>query len=309
MARNILIDTDPGIDDSLAILMAFASDALKVKGITTVAGNVDIDAVTRNALSLAAMAGSDAPVAAGAEGPLITKRLAASHVHGEDGKGGVALPSPRRERDGRRAFELIRDIAVECRGSLDLVCLGPLTNVALALSAFPYLRKGAIGRIFLMGGSAGPGNATAAAEFNIYADPYAAACVFQAGIPITMCGLDVTNSATLDQADIDGLRRGGGRIAGLCCDMLEYYLAYYRSLGYASLMLHDAVAVAATIDPRVVTTRACHVDVETDGEYTTGKTAVDVLGVSHREPNADVAFNLDHGIFIDLVRRLIGTYS
>ncbi len=309
MPRNILIDCDPGIDDAVAILMAFASDRLEVIGITTVAGNVGIEAVTRNALSLAALAGRSVPVSSGAEGPLVSKRIHASSVHGADGVGGVSLPAPAWPKDPRPAEDLIRDLAFGTPGGTDLVAIGPLTNVAIAISAYPALRNGAIGRIFMMGGSAGPGNATSAAEFNILADPHAAACVFQSGIPITMCGLDVTNRAVLGQGEIDALRKDGGKVAGLCCDMLQHYLRVYHSFGLPTLALHDAVAVVAAIDSAVLSTKACRVDVETDGEYTTGKTVVDLLGVSKCTPNADVALDIDVGTFLRLVRSLILTWD
>jgi pyrimidine-specific ribonucleoside hydrolase len=309
MARKILIDTDPGIDDSVAILMALACRDLEVMGITTVAGNVGIEAVTRNALSLVALAGKRVPVSSGSADPLVVKRISASSVHGEDGVGGARLPPPAFARDPRPAESFIRDIAADCGGDLELVTLGPLTNVAKALLAYPALRKGGIRRIYMMGGSAGFGNATSAAEFNIIADPHAAACVFQAGIPITMCGLDVTNNAELGKAEIAGLRDGGGKVAGLCCDMLEFYLESYKSFGRKTLALHDPVALSALIRPSIVTTKACRVDVETDGEYTTGKTVVDVLGVTGLAPNADVALKIDVDAFLELVLGLIRSYD
>jgi pyrimidine-specific ribonucleoside hydrolase len=306
MSLPVLIDCDPGIDDAAAILMALAAPGLEVLGITTVAGNADLDQVTRNALALSALAGRRVPVAAGAEKPLVRERRSGSHIHGQNGLGGVELPEPGYGPDPRPAATFIRDLALGTEEGVDLVCLAPLTNIALALSACPDLARGPIRRIHMMGGSAGPGNATPAAEFNIYADPQAAAAVFMAGIPITMCGLDVTNKALLGEVEITALRRVG-KVGSTLADMLGFYLAAYRNFGRQALALHDAVPVAALLEPGVVATKACHVEVETEDERSLGKTIVDQAGAQGREPNADLALGLDYGLFMGTVTSLIGS--
>ena len=308
MKRRILIDCDPGIDDALAILMALAAPELDVVGITSVGGNVGIGATTRNALALATLAGRRVPVARGADLALVAEKRRAESVHGADGLGGVSLPAPAYAEEKASAWDFIRDKAAEFPGELEIVAIGPLTNVALALSAYPETRK-RIKAIHLMGGAIGFGNATPAAEFNIVADPHAAAAVFQSGVPVTMFGLDVTNRAALTEAGLAELRAVGGRVLSPCCAMLDHYLAAYRSFGRDALALHDPLVVAWLIDPSLVETKDYRVDVETDGRYTTGKTVVDVHAVSKRPPNAAVGVELDAGRFIALMTRLLRSYD
>ena len=192
--RKIIIDCDPGIDDALAIFMALASDRLDVLGITTVAGNVGIDKVTANALSLVSLAVQrgggrivPVPVCRGASGPFIVERREGGHVHGASGVGEAKLPAPDFPEHPGTAAAFIRDQAEKLDGELELVTIGPLTNIAGALHMYPDL-AGKIQGITMMGGAAGFGNITPAAEFNIFADPHSAAAVFQSGIPIDMYG-------------------------------------------------------------------------------------------------------------------------
>lgn len=340
MKRKVLIDTDPGIDDAIAILMALASDRLDVKAITTVAGNVGIANVTRNALALVELGGKRLPVARGAVGPIAGKPIAASMVHGSDGLGGVRLPEPSSSPDPRPAIDLIRDTARECssegsalggainndsgnaEGGLDIVAIGPLTNLAMAFAAYPELARGpdhgGIGRIYMMGGAMGPGNRTPYAEFNILADPRAAEAVFRSGVPITMCGLDVTRLAIIDEDCIARLMQGG-RVPRLAAQMLEAYLDAYRVMGRRQLLLHDAVAVASAIDPAIVETRVCRIDVETEDPVLLGKTNVTFAPCSQpghegglqrsREWNVELGLGLDHEVFIGLLLRLISSYK
>ncbi len=308
MKRKIIIDCDPGIDDALAIFMALASDRLDVLGITTVAGNVSIDHVTRNALSLVSLAGKTLPVCRGASGPFIIKReKGGARVHGENGVGDVPLPPPAFGEDSRSAADFIHEMADEHEGELDLVVIGPLTNVATALGRYSGLTK-KIRRIIMMGGAAGFGNVTPAAEFNIYADFHAAAAVFQAGIPIDMYGLDVTNRALISEDEMATLRATGKTIPILCCDMLKTYADFYESVGFSGLALHDPFAMACAIDESLAEYRECYVEVETQGTLTRGKTVVDILGVTGQNPNARVAVDLDRGRFIKLMSDLLVSY-
>ena len=312
MRRTILIDCDPGIDDAIAILMALAAPGLEVVGITAVGGNVGVDTTTRNALALAALAaaggGRRVPVARGADLALFAEKRRAESVHGADGLGGVRLPQPARPMEKTPAWDFIRDAALLSKGSLEIVAIGPLTNIAMMLAAYPAVAR-SIQAIHIMGGSAGLGNATPAAEFNIYADPHAAAAVFQSGIPITMCGLDVTSRACLSPAGLEALKATGGRVLTPCCAMLDHYLEAYRGFGHDALALHDPLVVAHLIDPGLVTFRPYHVEVETDGRYTTGKTVVDLHNVSKRPPNAQVGVDLDADGFVALMTRLLCSYD
>jgi pyrimidine-specific ribonucleoside hydrolase len=308
MKRTILIDCDPGIDDAIALMMALASPELDVVGITTVGGNVGVEATTRNALALASLAGRRVPVARGMDLPLVAETRRAGSVHGADGLGGVDLPAPAYPAVPETAWDFIRDRAAERPGQLEIVAIGPLSNVAMALSAYPETRK-RIKAIHLMGGSIAYGNATPAAEFNIYADPHAAAAVFQSGVPITMFGLDVTNRATMTAEGLEALRAGGGRVVLPCCSMLGHYLAAYRKFGRDSLALHDPLVVAWLLDPTLVALKPYYVDVETDGRFTTGKTVVDIHGVAKRPPNAMVGVDLEAGRFLALMTRLLRSYD
>lgn len=307
--KKVIIDCDPGIDDALAIFMALASEKLDVLGITTVAGNVGIDFVTRNARSLVTLAGKELPVCRGASGPFIAERRDGGHVHGADGVGGVALPEPAFPEDPRSAPEFIRQCA-EQYGSdgLELITIGPLTNIASALHMYPSL-AGKVQRISMMGGAAGMGNATPAAEFNIYADPHAAAAVFQSGIPIDMYGLDVTNRALITAEERAVLRKTGRPVALACSSMLESYADFYTSMGYSGMCLHDPFTVAGVIDESLVEFKSCYVDVEIQGALTRGKTVVDVFGTTGRKANTRVGMDLNREGFIRLLTELICRYE
>ena len=306
--RKIIIDCDPGIDDALAIFMALASDKLEVLGITTVAGNVNIDNVTNNARSLVTMAGADVPVCRGAAGPFVVERKEGGHVHGATGVGEAKLPDPAFPEDHRTPAAFIKEKAEELNGELELVTIGPLTNIAGALHMYPDLASKIKG-IIMMGGAAGFGNITPAAEFNIYADPHSAAAVFQSGIPIDMYGLDVTNEALITADEVAILRATGKPVALACCDMLKTYADFYESVGFSGLALHDPFALAGAIDESLVTFEKRYVAVEIQGELTRGKTVVDVFGTTGKTPNTRVAVGLKREGFIRLLTELICSYD
>ena len=309
MKHTIIIDCDPGIDDALAIMMALAApDELDIAGITTVGGNVGVAETTRNALTLAALSGRRVPVARGADHPLVVEKSRAVSVHGADGLGGVKLPEPAWAVEEASAWEFIRDAADRLDGQLELVAIGPLTNVAIALAAYPRLAR-TIRAIHMMGGSAGLGNVTPAAEFNAYVDPHAAAAVFQSGIPIVMYGLDVTSRAALTAPGLEELRRIGGRVLTPICSMLDHYMAAYRKFGRDTLALHDPLVIANMLDPTIVQLKSYHVAVETNGEFTNGKTVVDVHNTLKRPPNAQVGVDLEADRFLDLMTRLLRSYD
>lgn len=304
--RKIIIDCDPGIDDALAIFMALASDELEVLGITTVAGNVNVAQVSANALSLVSLCGKKIPVCRGAAKPLVHTRKEGTRVHGANGLGGVCLPETNFREDSRLAIDLIRETLEVNKNNLDIVAIGPLTNIAGALLAFPDLGQ-SIRSIILMGGAVGFGNATLAAEFNIFADPHAAAVVFQSGIPITMYPLDVTNRAFIGKAEMAELRDMEGEIPRLCHEMLRGYAEFYRGRKSAEIALHDPFAMACVIKKDLATYREYHVAVETSAGLTRGKTVVDVNGISKNRANAKVAVDLDRKGFISLMLRLLAS--
>lgn len=308
MARTIIIDCDPGIDDAVALSMALAAKELDVVGITTVGGNVGVDMTTRNALRLTALAGKKIPIARGANQALVVPPHRAESIHGSDGLGGVHLAEGTYDEEPQRAYEFIRDTAKRLNGTLELVAIGPLTNLAITLRSYPEIIP-LIRGIHIMGGSAGLGNASPAAEFNILADPHAAQMVFHAGIPITMCGLDVTNRATLSAMELEALKKIGGRVISPIGAMLDHYLSMYRSLGHQELALHDPLVIARLIDPHLVRLELCNVEVETQGQYTMGKTVVDLHHISGRPANAEVGVDLDREGVIKLMIALLRSYD
>lgn len=302
-----MIDCDPGIDDALALLMAFASDKLNVRALTTVAGNVPVRQTAENALRLAALAGADVEVAAGAEKPLYAERRHAESVHGANGLGGVELPSGK-ALSSRSAVELLKDEIEKNPGELEIIALGPLTNIAGLLMSYPET-AGKIKSIIMMGGAVYGGNATPAAEFNFYADPHAAGVVFRSGVPLFMYGLDVTNKALLYPEEVREMEKLGGPVIEALTAMMAWYMDFYRSVGHPGLGMHDPFAVACAIDPTLAGMESYHVEIETEGALTRGKSVADVLKVTGKEPNAQVAMTLDRDRFVKLFMDLMKTYA
>lgn len=284
----IILDTDPGIDDAVAIAAALFAPQLDLKLLTTVAGNVSIEKTTRNALQLMHFWRKDIPVAQGAATPLLRKLRDAAYVHGESGMEGYAFVEHQRQPLDKPAFQAIYECLLQSTEAITLVAIGPLTNIALLLTQYPDC-KAKIKRLVIMGGSAGRGNFTPNAEFNIAIDPEAAARVFESGLEIVMCGLDVTNQALLSPkylATLSELNQTG--------KMLHALFSHYRSGSMATgLRMHDLCAIAWLVKPELFRTQPCFVAVETRGEFTAGTTVVDIEGRYQREPNAQVALDLD----------------
>jgi len=270
---RIIIDTDPGIDDAMAIFLALRSPELKVEAITPVCGNVPLEFTLPNALRLVEIAGrTDVPVAAGASQPLLRRLATASHVHGANGLAGVDFPEPKIKPVRETAPEIIRRIVRENPGEITLVAVGPLTNVALALRADPEL-AGMIPAITIMGGSLSGGNITPAAEFNLYVDPEAARIVFDANIPLTMVGLDVTHKCLLSEQQIKQLEAANNPVSQAAGKIMRATYERMSKGGEVTVIaLHDALAVASLIDPGVITRKNYYVEVETEGEWTAGET-------------------------------------
>lgn len=304
--RKIIIDCDPGIDDALAIFMALASDELEVLGITTVAGNVNVAQVSANALSLVSLCGKKIPVCRGAAEPLIHTRNEGTRVHGANGVGDVGLPEPDFAEDSRLAIDFLREMLEINKNDLDIVAIGPLTNIAGVLLAFPDLAQ-SIRSIILMGGAVGLGNVTPAAEFNIFADPHAAAIVFRSSVPIIMYPLDVTNRASIGEPQMAELRDMKGEIPRLCYRMLARYADFYRGRGLVEIALHDPFAMACVIKENLATYKEYNVKVETSAGLTRGKTIADVGGITGNRANAKVAVDLDKEAFVSLMFELLAS--
>lgn len=308
---KIILDCDPGVDDALAIVFACGHPGLELSGITTVAGNVALEQTTVNALRVAELLGAAIPVTAGSTGPLLAgplrDRLDARPVHGADGLGGARLPPPTvAPRDGH-AVDFILDETASAPGEITLVATGPLTNIALAVRLDPALAS-RVRDFVIMGGSATRGNVTPAAEFNIWADPDAAAIVFSAGWRVTMVGLDVTLQARARPAIVDRMR-GLGRLAD---DLLVPALAQYgpdpapvpgpaSGAGpEAGPAVHDMCALVRVARPDLIGCASAHVDVETSGRLTTGMTVAEFRAAPERH-NALVANDIDVDGVWDLV--------
>ena len=291
--QRIILDTDPGVDDAIAILLALNSPELQVEAITVVPGNVTLQRGLENALKLVSLAGRcGVPVAAGAELPLVSKLETAEFWHGQNGLGNVDLPAPTCRPDPRFGPDLIIELVHKYPGEIVLVPVGPLTNIALAVRKDPSI-VARVKQVVLMGGSLSGGNETAVAEANIYGDPEAAKIVFSAGWPVTMVGLDVTNRTLFTRAHLTMLRRTRGPQNDFAAAALEFRIERAEEYGIAGSAMHDPLALAVVFDPTLVTTRCLPVDVETRGELTRGKTVADRREGREGGPCAQVALEVE----------------
>jgi pyrimidine-specific ribonucleoside hydrolase len=309
MKKPVVMDCDPGHDDAIALLMALASDKLDVKAVTTVGGNQTSAKTLQNALKILSFAGiTHVPVAAGASRPLVRELEVAPQVHGESGLDGPELPEPTFPPSPLSALALMEKVISESPVPVTLIPTGPLTNIAQLLIASPHLKNN-IERISLMGGSAVGGNWTPAAEFNIMVDPEAADIVFQSGIPITMCGLDVTHKALIFNEEIEQIRTQGGKVSVMVAELLDFFAKFHREMGFEGSPLHDPCAVAWLIDPDLFTSQLLHVDIETDSEFCDGATVVDIRGTTGKKENVDVVFDVDRSGFIQLLSDSLRSYQ
>jgi purine nucleosidase len=297
-----ILDCDPGHDDMVAILLAAAHPSIDLLAITTVAGNGTLERTTHNARAVCGLAGiDDVPVAAGASGPLVGTLRTAAHVHGESALEGAELGGAEVPLAAEHAVDLMARLLRDTPEPVTLVPTGPLTNVALLLRTHPELAE-RVREIVLMGGSTDVGNVEPLAEFNIHVDPEAADVVFSSGLPVTMCGLNVTHQALATEAVLERLRALGTPLAGTVVRLLGFFRDRYRDLwGLPAPPVHDPVAVARVIEPELVRCEEAHVAVELRGTHTRGATVCDRFGVTGRAPNARVAVELDAPAFWDLV--------
>ncbi|MFT3853560.1 MAG: nucleoside hydrolase [Ilumatobacteraceae bacterium] len=305
----IVLDCDPGHDDAVA--MVVAARHTRVLGITTVAGNAPLAATTRNAIVVRDLLGLDAPVHAGAERPFVAEPKHAGYVHGESGLDGPALPEPSGPPASRDAVGFIIETCRANEGTW-LVPTGPMTNVALALRSAPDL-AGRIAGISLMGGGTF-GNRTAVAEFNIWADPEAAAVVYGYGGPLIMSGLDVTHQLQATPERIAEVRALPGAVPGIFADLFDFFSGTYvgRHRHMLGAAVHDPCAVMALTHPELFTTAPSHVTVETTGELTRGQTIVDRRDlVEVPEPNCTVQVGVDAdaawAVIVDAIAAHTGT--
>ncbi|CAM5472194.1 inosine-uridine nucleoside N-ribohydrolase [Aquamicrobium terrae] len=306
--RKIIIDTDPGQDDAVAILLALGSPELEVLGITAVAGNVPLNLTEKNARKICELAGRpDVKVFAGAVRPLVRPLVTAEHVHGRTGLDGPVLPEPTMKLQEQHGVDFIVETLMrEAPGSVTICPLGPLTNVALALIREPRIAT-RIREIVLMGGGFFEGgNVTPTAEFNIYVDPHAAEVVLRSGVPIVMMPLDVTHKALTTARRVEAFRRLGTPVGEATAALLDFFERFdEEKYGTDGGPLHDPCVVAYVLKPELFKGRHCNVTVETASELTMGMTVVDWWGVTSRPKNAMVMRDIDaDGFFALLVERL-----
>lgn len=304
-ARKIIIDTDPGQDDAVAILLALASpEEIDVLGITAVAGNVPLSLTQKNARIVCELAGKpDTKVFAGCDTPIARKLVTAEHVHGKTGLDGPTLPDPEMElADGHAVDFIIDTLRSEPEGTVSLCPLGPLTNIATALTKAPDIAS-QIQEIVLMGGAYFEvGNITPTAEFNIYVDPEAAKIVFACGAPITVMPLDVTHKALVTKPRNDAFRALGTPVGVAVAEMTDFFERFDKEkYGSQGAPLHDPCVTAYLIKPELFTGRHINVEIETSSDLTLGMTVADWWRVSGREPNATFMGDIDADGFFDLL--------
>jgi len=301
MPKRIIIDTDPGVDDSFTFLLALASPEIKLEALTTTQGNVTVEKATRNALSILELThASHIPVAKGSVLPLIQPLRASAFVHGESGIGNSQLPEPQAQPVPRHAVDYLIERVLAEPGELSIFPIGPLTNIAMAIRKEPKFAK-AVRELVIMGGAIQEGgNMTALAEFNIYVDPHAAHIVFHSGIPITLIPLDVTHKCLLKQEHIDRLMKINSPVSHFIKDAMEVYLQASLELGYEGCALHDPLTLATIIAPELLTLKDYYVDVDISGGVSMGKTLADIFNVTKTPANMKVAMDVRGEEFIEL---------
>ncbi len=303
--RPVIIDCDPGQDDAVALLLAFASpEEIQVSGVTAVAGNVPLELTEKNARRVCTLAGRrETKVYAGCARPLERPLVTAEHVHGKTGLDGAVLPEPEMALEPEHAVDFI--IEESRAGGVTIAATGPLINIATAIAKAPEITEN-IREIVLMGGAMGLGNVTPAAEFNIYVDPHAAHAVFGSGVKLTMLGLDVTHQATVTPERLRAIRAIGTPVAEAVSGMLAFSRDRHRErFGGAGSPLHDPCVIAYLLRPTLFKGKHVHVAVETASELTMGRTVVDWWGVTGKAPNATVIEGIDaDGFFALLTERL-----
>jgi inosine-uridine nucleoside N-ribohydrolase len=276
--RRVIIDTDPGTDDAMAIILALNSPEFKVEALTVVPGNVDSQQGLENALKIVSLAGRcDVTVARGAQHPLNQKLITAQFWHGKNGLANVELPASKCKADPRFGPDLIIEMIHKYPHEITLIPVGPLTNIALAVSKDPSI-AGLVKDIVIMGGSIGGGNVNGAAEANIYNDPEAAQIVFNAGWMVTMVGSDVGERTLITRKYLAELQSSHGPQSDFIAKIADFYLTRSEKSGYSGAAMYDPLAVGIALDPTLGTLEEMHVDVETKGEFTRGETVANRMG-------------------------------
>ena len=280
MTSPLIIDCDPGVDDAIALLLAF-SDRLPLLGITTVAGNVPLSFTATNALKICALADrSETPVFAGCPRPLLRPLATAEEVHGATGLQGAKFPEPTATLQPQHSVDFIIEQLLSAAEPVTIAALGPLTNIAVVLIKSPQIAKN-IKQLVIMGGAVGQGNITPSAEFNMYVDPHAAKVVLSADIPTVLISLDTTHQVLTTSERLDAIRAIGNPVSDAAAGMLSFYgQSDLERYGFPGAPLHDPCVIAYLINPTLFTTRRVNIEVEIASELTMGRTVVDWYGPS-----------------------------
>ena len=314
--KKVIIDTDPGTDDAVAIMLALNSPELDVRALTVVPGNVVVEQGLENALRMVSLANRcDVPVAGGAQHPLFQKLITAEFWHGKNGLANVELPASKCKADARFGPDLIIQMVHQYPHEITLLPIGPETNIALAVLKDPSIVP-LVKEVIVMGGSISGGNVNAAAEANIYNDPEAAQIVFQAGWPVTMVGLDVGNETLFGRKHLAQLAKTHGPENDFMVSVLDFLVKLSEKFGDTGSPMYDPLAVGEAIDSTLMKTQAMHVDVETRGEFSRGETVANrrneiernvqhgdryiIEGVDHVNPNVEVCTSVEGERFIQL---------
>lgn len=311
VAQPIIIDCDPGADDAIALLLAFAApEKLNILGITTVAGNVPLALTQRNARQICELAGrSHISVYAGCPRPLLRSLITAEEVHGKTGLDGVDLSPPQMALQPEHAVQFLIHTLMRSPEKITLAMLGPLTNLAVAIIQQPGICE-RIDRVIVMGGSIGQGNITPAAEFNFYVDPHAVQVVFAAGLEIVLITLDLTHQAIATPSRLAAIRNLNTPVSAAVVGLLEHYGIYdMKRYGFAGPPLHDPCVIAYLLQPDLFTGKRSHVAIETMSEFNLGRSVIDVWQVTNVAANATILDTIDAEGFYQLLTDSLSTYS
>lgn len=308
LKRKIIFDCDPGHDDAIALLMAFAAENIDVLAVTVVGGNQTLKKTLNNTQRILGFAGISCTIAAGCDEPLFRNLVVAPEVHGESGLEGPEIPNFDLPVEEKHAIEIMKDILTESESPITLVATGPLTNVGLLIKTYPQI-KDKISDIAIMGGAMVGGNWSPSAEFNILVDPEAAKIVFESGIQIHMAGLDVTHKALVGPKDAYRLRKTGKKVSIMVAELLDFFALFHHTMGFEATPLHDPVTLAYMIEPSLIETKDYYVEIDTDGKYTLGATVVDQLDVYKKPKNTKVMTEINQKGFVELMINLVTKYA
>lgn len=306
---KIILDCDPGHDDAVAIMLAGKSPKIDLLGITVVAGNQTLDNTQRNALNVVQCLGLDVPVYAGCGQPMIREKMTAGDIHGKTGLDGPVFEPLTRKLEPEHGVNFIIQTLMESNDPITMVTTGPMTNLGMAIRMEPRIVE-KIQRIVLMGGAYTNGNVTPAAEFNIIADADAAYVCFTSGCPITMVGLDVTRKALCYPSIVERMDKVGNKASKLFVDLMKHFCKSQKEVfGWEGGPLHDPITVAYLIDPTVLTTKPMHAEIDIRSTQSYGRTNCDYFGYQKKEPNADVAIDIDVEKFWNMIEEGLRLYS